>query len=101
MHTFTESSSLDSNNNKKDISLDCCFYPMGGTSGSNFDAFAYNVCTNTEAPSFTCTPWQSDQVTSGMVHSNCIWVGWVSATGTSQCVGEWLYNTHMSALQKL
>jgi len=101
MHTFTEYSSLDSNNNKKDISLDGCFYPMGGTSGSNFDAFAYNLCTNTKGPTFTCTTSQADHFTSGMVHSNRMWVGWGSATGTSQCVGEWLYDTSMSPVQQL
>lgn len=102
VHTFTEYTALDSGNNKKDISLDGCYLAMGGvTSSGNMDAFWYNICTNTKSSAVqTCSTSLANHFTSGMTHSNKMWVAW-GGNGTGSCQGTWLYDTNMSVIGQL
>ena len=105
IHTFAEYTSLDTNNNKRDISDDGCYLAMGGyytTLGLGYiDVFKYNICTDTKSRvAQTCLASVSDHFASGMTHSNQTWVGWANG-GTGNCQGVWLYSSNMDVVGQL
>ncbi len=105
IHTFSEYTSLDNNNNKRDISDDGCYLAMGGvyTSGGiqRMDAFWYNLCTNTKSAAVqTCPTSMATHFNSGMTYSDRMWVAW-GGSGTGGCQGTWLFDINMNVIGQL
>jgi hypothetical protein len=106
VHTFSEYTSLDANNNKRDMSVDGCHLAMGGyyASGTTnyWDAFSYNICTGQKSPVQTCQASTANDFASGMTHNNGMWVVWGVSSGIgSTCQGIWLYDSNMNSVGQL